>query len=90
MISFMKVTIMKTLWIIVIIITVNALLLIFQYLPPDYISTHIRQFRKPRNMGLQLEIVENENLTEIFMTGFDSSHSFASLMTVIILFYFYF
>ena len=39
-------------------------------------------------MGLQLDFVENENLTEIniMMSGFD--YSFASLITVILLYNF--
>ena len=41
--------------------------------------------RKPRNMGLQLEFVENENLTEINILSAEFNSSFPSLITVDIL-----
>ena len=75
---------MRTLWIIFLNLSLLGLLLIFKYLPASEMLSHRQRIWKPRSMrGLQLEFVENENLTEIhiFMTELNSS--FASLITVV-------
>ena len=38
--------------------------------------------QKPRNIGIDLEFVEKENLTEIYILTTDFNSSFASLITV--------
>ena len=67
---------MKNLWI----IFITLLLLIFKYLPRSDILSN-----KPRKKGLQLEFVQQENVTEINVLVTEFNSSFASLITVNIL-----
>ena len=82
MISFMTETIMRTLWIIFLYLSQLLLLLIFKYFLSSDILSYKPQIWKPRNMGLQLEFVENENLTEIHILMTEFNSSFTSLITV--------
>ena len=66
---------MRTLWKFSIYLTI-LVLLIFHSLPPAEIVSHTPE------MHLQLEFVENENLTEIYLFMSRLNSSFASLITV--------
>ena len=72
---------MRTLWIIFLNLSLLGLLLIFKYLPASEILSHKPGIWKPMG-GLQLEFVENENLTEIHILMTELNSSFVSLITV--------
>ena len=48
----------------------------------DEIFSNKAQSRKPKTVGLRLELVENENMTEINIFLTESNSSFSSLITV--------
>ena len=73
---------MRTLWIIFLYLSQLLLLLIFKYFQSSDILSYKPQIWKPRNMGLQLEFLENENLTEIHILMTEFNSSFTSLITV--------
>ena len=72
---------MRTLWIIFLNLSLLGLLLILKYLPASEILSHKPRIWKPME-GLQLEFVENENLTEIHILMTELNSSFVSLITV--------
>ena len=77
--------IMRSLWIIA--VSLTALGLLLSYCPtPAQILAHKPQIWTQKQTGLQLQFVENENLTEINILITRLNHSFASLMTVILLY----
>ena len=79
----MRDLIMRTLGTIFIFLTGLVLLLILKFVPTSDIFARTPQIRKTRQAGLQLEFLENENLTEIYILMSEFNSSFTSLITVV-------